>query len=107
MFKYTPLHNVTENSGSPAAHSQYVFQFPNNYGASVIQGEFTYGGTDDLWELAVIEFDEYGNWDLIYTTPVTNDVIGYLTVDEVNEYLDRIAALPIIPDEDPNKLDIP
>jgi hypothetical protein len=69
---------------------QYLAKFPNGYGASIVRHQFSYGGNDGLWELAVL--DDEG--DLCYDTPITNDVLGYLTEDDVNEILDRIEELP-------------
>lgn len=65
------------------------FKFENGYGASVIKHFGSYGYKDDLFELAVL--DKNGN--LCYDTPITNDVIGYLTNEEVLEYLERIRRL--------------
>jgi len=70
-----------------------VYRFENSrYSASVVSHEFSYGGNDGLWELAVL----YDN-QLCYTTPITDDVIGYLTADEVQKILARIDTL-----RDPN-----
>ena len=49
---------------------QWKFKFDNGYG------------------LAVLKHDE-----LCYDTPITDDVIGYLTSDEVYDLLDRIEQL--------------
>lgn len=69
----------------------YIFRFPNNYGASVIKGKYTYGGSEDLWEMALIFcFDEDGHWDLVYERDFDEDVIGYLTDEQVNELLGKI-----------------
>ena len=73
--------------------TQYVFKFDNGYGASVIKGEYTYGHEDDQWELAVIIFDEYDNYELCYTTEITNDVIGWLSDEEVRNTLQKIKNL--------------
>jgi hypothetical protein len=62
--------------------------FENGYGASVVKHEFSYGGKDGLYELAVTK-DE----DLCYDTPVTNDVEGYLSPEEVTELLKQIQEL--------------
>lgn len=72
---------------------QVLHQFENGYGASVIQGPYSYGGDEGLYELAVIvwEGETYG---LTYDTPITSDVLGYLTPEEVDEALARIEALP-------------
>ena len=68
----------------------YIFRFPNNYGASVIKGPGSYGSTQGLWEMALIFFDEDGNWDLTYERDFDDDVKGYLTDDNVIELLEKI-----------------
>lgn len=69
----------------------YIFRFPNNYGASVVKGKYTYGGDKDLWEMALIYFhDESNDYKLVYEKDFEVDVIGYLTVYQVNELLRKI-----------------
>lgn len=69
-----------------------VYKFPNNYGASVIKNKYSYGGTENLWEVGVIFF--YGDdYELTYSTPITSDVLGYLTDEEVCETLEQIKKL--------------
>ena len=63
--------------------------FDNGYGASVVRHIMSYGGKLGLYELAIL--DKEG--DLTYDTPVTNDVIGYLTTEEVTNYLIKIQEL--------------
>ncbi len=63
--------------------------FKNGYGASVVCHDFSYGGKDGLYELAVL-FDN----ELHYDNPVANgDVRGYLTEEEVTELLIQIQNL--------------
>jgi hypothetical protein len=76
---------------------QKVYKFANNYGASVVKGEHTYGGDEGLWELAVVHFDTSGGFNLDYTTMITSDVEGHLTDDDVEVLLAKIEALPIVP----------
>lgn len=68
---------------------QYIFRFPNNYGASVIKNAGSYGNAKDLWEMALIFFDD-GDWDLTYERDFDDDVKGYLTDDNVIELLEKI-----------------
>lgn len=68
----------------------YIFRFPNNYGASVIKNASSYGNAQDLWEMALIFFDEDDNWDLTYERDFDDDVKGYLTDDNVIELLEKI-----------------
>lgn len=70
-----------------------VFKFPNNYGASVVQNDYSYGGKKGLWEIAVIYFIDVDQWDIDYSTPITSDVLGYLTDEEVCETLEKIKNL--------------
>ena len=61
--------------------------FPNGYGASIIKGDGSYGV-----EMAVIT-DE----GPCYDTDITDDVIGNIKdLEELNGYLERIKALPLI-----------
>lgn len=69
-----------------------VYKFPNNYGASVVKHKYSYGGKDGLWEVGVIFF--YGDdYELIYSTPITNDVLWYFTDEEVENTLEQIKNL--------------
>ena len=56
----------------------YRVYYPNGYGASIIKFKGSYGHLDDLWEVAVLLDDK-----LCYDTPITDDVLGYLTEEEV------------------------
>lgn len=69
------------------------FRFENNYGASVIKHFRSYGYEDDLFELAVLYYDEEGKSHLTYNTPITDDVIGWLTNNDVIRYLNKIKNL--------------
>jgi len=75
---------------------QKIYRFENGYGANVVCTPFSYGGPEGLWELAVIKFKDSSatNFELTYNTPITNDVIGYLTWEKVEEILKQIEALP-------------
>ena len=66
--------------------------FPNGYGASVVRHMYSYGGNEGFWELAVLEGDNTKS-KLTYDTPITDDVIGYLTEEKVTELLQQIEAL--------------
>jgi len=63
--------------------------FDNGYGASVVKHEFSYGGKDGLYELAVLDKDG----QITYDTPITNDVIGYLREIDVTDVMEKIQQL--------------
>lgn len=66
---------------------QTMYRFKNGYGASVIYDG--YGSSALLAELAVTLDNE-----LVYDTPVTNDVLGYLTDDQLVKALNKVRKLP-------------
>ena len=72
---------------------QYVFRFENGYGASIIKHMYSYGHEDDLWEIAIIKFDGDETSHICYDTELTDDVIGYLSDEEVCSYLEKIKEL--------------
>jgi len=63
---------------------QVIVKFPNGYGASIVKHQFSYGV-----ELAVLKGDS-----LCYDTPITCDVIGNLTPEELEKTLEKISELP-------------
>ena len=69
-----------------------IFKFPNNYGASVIKTRFSYGGNRGLWEIAVLYFDGDKS-NITYDTPITGDVLGYLSDEDVENILEQIKNL--------------
>lgn len=73
--------------------AQFIFRCSNNYGASVVRHGFSYGNSEGLWELAVIRFNEDGDWYLDYSTPITDDVIGWLTEEKVRDIIIKISEL--------------
>lgn len=73
----------------------WKFRFENNYGGSVIKHSGSYGGKQDLFEIAVIQFKNGDNHDysLKFDTPITDDVLGHLSNEEVIETLNKIKGL--------------
>lgn len=63
-------------------------EFPNGYGVSVIKSVNSYGGSRGLYELAVFK-----DGRLCYDTPITGDVLGYLSPSTVTETLEAVEAL--------------
>ena len=71
-----------------------IYKFPNKYGASVIKTRFSYGGDQNLWGLAVLIFGyKSDDYSITYDTPITHDVLGYLTDEEVANTLEQIKNL--------------
>ena len=70
---------------------KYRVYFPNGYGASIIKTSGSYGYEKDLWELALFSNrDGIGKWNIEYAELVGDDVLGYLTDEQVNKVLKYI-----------------
>lgn len=73
--------------------------FKNGYGVSVVRFKLMFGGygsytsNDKEWELAVIHGDE-NKFDIVYNTPITDDVLGHLSADDVSEIMAKVKCLP-------------
>jgi hypothetical protein len=87
MKQFKDLEFVPHAAGMGGVMSR--IQFDNGYGVSVVKSEYTYGGKDGLYELAVLDSD--GN--LTYATSVTDDVIGYLRPEDVTDVMAKIQQL--------------
>jgi hypothetical protein len=64
-------------------------RLPNGYEISVIAGWGAYGGGEGLYELAILDAD-----GLTYETPITDDVEGWLTPEELSQVIQKVADLP-------------
>lgn len=71
---------------------QLKLPFQNGYVASVVRHDFSYGGKQGLFEVAVMDKD----FNILYDTPITTDVVGHLNSDELVKVLQDISNLPNI-----------
>lgn len=79
----TPTETTNINDGK-----QLIYDFENNYGASVVFSRYSYGHEEGLIEVAVLH-----NGELCYDTHITDDVIGHLTASECYEIVEQIENL--------------
>lgn len=89
MKKFEDLEFKKLNLSSGLNGVSARMMFDNTFGVSVVSHDFSYGGRDGLYEVAVLASD--GN--LTYETPITNDVIGWLSENEVSEVMAKIQNL--------------
>lgn len=80
-------HSNYPDSGIAARHF-----FPNGYGISVVRFPGSYGANEGLYELAVLKGLE-DEWEICYDTPITDDVMGYLTIEDVETVLTQVKEL--------------
>ncbi len=66
--------------------TQAIEFFDNGYGVSVVRGG------DGLYELAVLEGTE-DSWGITHTTPITDDVVVYLTETGVTLFMEEVQKL--------------
>lgn len=89
---YKPMMDREINGGI-----QRIYKFDNDYGASVVCHKGSYGGEQGLWEVAVVTFekdtDHPLDFQITYDTPITNDVIGWLSDNDMLELLSQIENL--------------
>lgn len=78
----------------------YIFRFPNGYGASVVKAYGSVGYFDDMWELAVILYEEENKkapdeYVIVYPYPIVKHecILGPLDDVEVREILQKIKNL--------------
>lgn len=66
----------------------YKFSVPGHgdMEVSVIRSSMTYGGNEGLFELAMLRDDK-----CCYDTCITDDVLGWLEVEDVLEVLEKVA----------------
>lgn len=66
----------------------YRFSVPGHgdMEVSVIRSSMTYGGSQGLFELAMLRNDK-----CVYDTCITDDVLGWLEIEDVLEVLEKVA----------------
>ena len=74
--------------------TQEIYKYNNSYGASVVCHESSYGGKEGFKELAVLKFGSENplDYDLVYDTPITTDVLGWLSNRAVKRTLWKIKS---------------
>lgn len=72
---------------------QRVYRFLNDYGASVVLNPYTDSGKEGKWELAVVNYhgaESIFQFELDFSTPIANDIIEMLELEEVARILTEI-----------------
>lgn len=70
---------------------QWKVYFPNKFGLSIITGRGTHSDENSV-EVAILKKDIDG-WHLTYDTPLTDDVIRYVTKEELIELINEVQKL--------------
>lgn len=83
------IENIEDNSDE-YMDSRRIF-FKNGYALSIIRGEYSYGGKRGLFEIAPI--NKEGDLEGALLGIEGDDVLGYLTISEVRDYIIRMGGL--------------
>lgn len=67
-----------------------IYQLPNGYGLSAVNVPALHS-YPFAWEIAVIKFNDQNGFDLVYDTPLTDDVLVFATAGETNEFIAKAA----------------
>jgi hypothetical protein len=89
-FEDNPLVARYDMSPHPAGGTHLRVFYENGYGNSVIRHQYSYGGSQGLFEVAVLN----GEGHLVYDTPVADDVVGWCTPAMVDDLLKKTSELP-------------
>ena len=73
---------------------QAVVRFDNGLGLSVLSGPGTLTSSDRPYEAAVISFADDGTFTIVYPDFTHNDVLSFLTGDQVSEYMVMVSSEP-------------
>lgn len=74
-----------------------LFRFPNGWGASVVRHQASKGGPEGFWELALVSFEDTEKslqFEIRNDVEWVKDPLGYLFIDEVMDYLEKIKEMP-------------
>lgn len=67
--------------------SRASLELPNGYGISVVHGEYTYSD-ENTFEVGILH-----NGKLCYDTPITNDVLGYQTPEDIVNIINQLEKM--------------
>ena len=72
---------------------QAVIRFDNGLGLSVICGPGTLSSPDNPYEAAVLNFVDDKTFKIIYPDFTQNDVLSFLTEEQVMEYIQKVSSV--------------
>lgn len=73
--------------------TQAIIFFGNDYGVSVLFGTPFYSDGINTYELAVIHRAGEDSFVIKYDTDITDDVLGYITKEEVTKAMKKVQEL--------------
>lgn len=80
------------SNGSDGTIYQAIIRFENDLGLSVLCGPRTLTSSDHPYEAAVISFSPDGTYTIIYPDFTHNDVLSFLTAEQLSDYMIKVSA---------------
>lgn len=91
LVKADTVHSWMDNSNPNMKRLR--IRFKNGYGLSIVQGEYSYGGPEGLFEIAPINKEQKLDGSLLDLEDQGDDVLGYCTLERVSYYINKIGGL--------------
>lgn len=88
-----PLIARTIDNSDPYMNRVRV-EFTNGYVLSIVRGDYSYGGDDGLFEIALINQQQELDGSLFDEGDRVDDVLGYCDLEKINHYVRKLAYLP-------------
>lgn len=93
MYKMKTFKDLEFKPHRAGSGKQATLFFPNGYGVSVVFGTLFYSNGVDTYEMAVLRGNE-NDYRLTYETPITDDVLGRRTAEEITKAMKEVQKLP-------------
>lgn len=85
-----PIDRIEDKSCSIMDRMRIYFK--NGTSLSVIQGEYSYGGPEGLFEIAIFSPDGEMNGDMFDDEDKGDDVLGYCSAEKVKYYINKLTG---------------
>ena len=91
LFLQKYVDTVTDRSDNFVSRVRIVFK--NGYALSVIRGEYACGGSEGLFEIALLNLEGKLDGSLLDEDDQGDTVLGYCTLDKVAHYAKKLALI--------------
>lgn len=88
MEKITNNYSVVYKKQSGPNGIKYRIYYANRYGVSLIKTDYSHGGDQELWEMAVLKDDK-----LCFDTHIASRTIGFLTEEDIISLCKKVCML--------------
>ena len=87
-LKWTLVYSDRKNGIGLDRFARATVNFTNGYYISIINGMWSQGDVDE-YELAILNKD-----GICYDTPLADDVVGFLTKEDIEQFVRDVSELP-------------